>query len=111
MEREIEEFNEEKEDYIKELRSLQEGIDLDYFNLNTKEKKDLNKLLDFHITFLSNVGNKIYELKYELNKNKTNKKERKELEERANKLLLFFIEELEERTNKLDEEISKYLVE
>lgn len=110
MQKDLEEFNKEKEDYIKELRSLQEGIDLDYFNLNTEDKKDLNKLLDIHITFLSNVGNKIYELKYELNKNKTNKKERKELEERANKLLLFFIEELEERSKKLDEEINKYLL-
>lgn len=110
MQKDLEEFNQEKEDYIKELKSLQEGIDLDYFNLNTKDKKDLNKLLDIHITFLSNVGNKIYELKYELNKNKTNKKEREELEERANKLLLFFIEELEERSKKLDEEINKYLL-
>ena len=110
MQKNLEEFNEEKEDYINELRSLQEGIDLDYFNLNTKDKKDLNKLLDIHITFLSNVGNKIYELKYELNNKKLKKKEREELEERANKLLLFFIEELEERAKKLDKEINKYLL-
>jgi len=110
MQKNLEEFNQEKEDYINELKSLQEGIDLDYFNLNTEEKKDLNKLLDIHITFLSNVGNKIYELKYELNNKKLKKKEREELEERANKLLLFFIEELDERAKKLDKEINKYLL-
>ncbi len=105
----LEEFNKEKEEYIEELKALQDGIDLDYFNLNTTDKKDLNKLIDIHITFLSNVGNEIYNLKYKLNDITLNKQERKATEDKANKLLLFFIEELDERVKKLDKEIEKYL--
>jgi len=109
MANDLESFNKEKEEYIAELKALQDGIDLDYFNLDTTDKKDLNKLIDIHITFLSNVGNEIYNLKYKLNNKKLNKQERKTIEDKANKLLLFFMEELEERADKLDKEIEKYL--
>jgi len=109
MGNDLEEFNKEKEEYIEELNILKNEIDLDYFNLDTEDKKDLNKLLDIHINFLSNVGNHIYDLKYKLNNKKLNKQERKEVEDKANKILLFFIEELEERSNKLTEEINKYI--
>jgi hypothetical protein len=109
MGNDLEEFNKEKEEYIEELNILKNEIDLDYFNLDTEDKKDLNKLLDIHINFLSNVGNEIYDLKYKLNNNKLNKQERKEIEDKANRILLFFIEELEERSEKLTKEINKYI--
>lgn len=105
----LEEFKEERDDLIFELNSIKDGIDLDYFDLTSNEKYDLNKLLDTQITFLKNTGNKIYELKEELSNNKLNKAEREKLENKANNLLLFFMEELSERQLVLEKEINRFL--
>ena len=105
----LEEFKEERDDLIFELNSIKDGIDLDYFDLTLDEKYDLNKLLDTQITFLKNTGNKIYELKEGLSNNKLNKAEKEKLENKANKLLLFFIEELSERQQVLEKEINRFL--